>query len=68
MDLDLTFTSMVCCHQLRSNPEAYEGYVPMQYEDYLERMSEYLSNSFPILALLMLIFSLRMPDVRLSFE
>ncbi|KAK4583196.1 hypothetical protein RGQ29_026116 [Quercus rubra] len=26
--------------QLRSHPEAYEGYVPMQYEDYLERMSE----------------------------
>ncbi|XP_030927365.1 OVARIAN TUMOR DOMAIN-containing deubiquitinating enzyme 12-like isoform X1 [Quercus lobata] len=26
--------------QLRSNPEVYEGYVPMQYEDYLERMSE----------------------------
>ncbi|GMY14778.1 otu domain-containing protein [Fagus crenata] len=26
--------------QLRSRPEIYEGYVPMQYEDYLEKMSE----------------------------
>ncbi|GMY14779.1 OVARIAN TUMOR DOMAIN-containing deubiquitinating enzyme 12-like isoform X1 [Fagus crenata] len=26
--------------QLRSHPEIYEGYVPMQYEDYLEKMSE----------------------------
>ncbi|KAM3689215.1 hypothetical protein ACJW31_09G028800 [Castanea mollissima] len=26
--------------QLRSHPEVYEGYVPMQYEDYLEKISE----------------------------
>ncbi|KAJ7947845.1 OTU domain-containing protein [Quillaja saponaria] len=26
-------------HQLKSYPEIYEGYVPMAYEDYLEKMS-----------------------------
>ncbi|KAL5546145.1 hypothetical protein UlMin_005832 [Ulmus minor] len=27
-------------NQLKSQPEIYEGYVPMEYDDYLEKMSE----------------------------
>lgn len=29
--------------QLKLYPEIYEGYVPMAYGDYLEKMSKYLS-------------------------
>lgn len=32
--------------QLKSYPEIYEGYVPMAYTDYLEKMSRYLSDTF----------------------
>lgn len=31
--------------QLKSYPEIYEGYVPMAYDEYLEKMSRYSSNS-----------------------
>ncbi|KAK9920939.1 hypothetical protein M0R45_029476 [Rubus argutus] len=27
-------------NQLKSHPEIYEGYVPMAYDDYLEKMSK----------------------------
>lgn len=29
--------------QLKSYPEIYEGYVPMAYGDYLEKISKYFS-------------------------
>jgi hypothetical protein len=29
------------CHQLKSHPEMYEGYVPMAYNDYLKKISKY---------------------------
>lgn len=32
--------------QLKSYPEIYEGYVPMAYIDYLEKMSKYSSDTF----------------------
>ena len=34
------FVIMVCNHQLKSHPEIYEGYVPMEYGDYLRKMSK----------------------------
>jgi len=27
-------------NQLKSNPEIYDGYVPMEYDDYLDKMSK----------------------------
>ena len=30
--------------QLKSNPEFYEGYVPMEYGEYLKKMSKYYST------------------------
>lgn len=29
------------CHQLKSLPELYEGYVPMAYDHYLQNISKY---------------------------
>lgn len=26
--------------QLKSNPEIYDGYVPMEYDEYLDKMSK----------------------------
>ncbi|KAL2481382.1 Cysteine proteinases superfamily protein [Abeliophyllum distichum] len=33
------FVRQQVVHQLRAHPEMYEGYVPMEYDDYLDRMS-----------------------------
>lgn len=36
--------SSIClfsCQQLMSHPEIYEGYVPMAYDEYLEKMSRF---------------------------
>ena len=43
----LKFVIVKCLNsQLKSYPEIYEGYVPMAYTDYLEKMSKYLSDTF----------------------
>lgn len=38
-------------YQLKSYPEMYEGYVPMAYGDYLEKMSKYFPLPFDWLEL-----------------
>ena len=35
--------------QLKTYPDIYEGYVPMAYDDYLEKMSKYFSTLFSLL-------------------
>ncbi|KAL8152850.1 hypothetical protein V2J09_010610 [Rumex salicifolius] len=35
------FVRQQVVNQLKSNPEDYEGYVPMEYDEYLEKMSKY---------------------------
>lgn len=48
MDLNMNadFSWVAMNYQLKSCPEIYEGYVPMAYDDYLEKMSKYLSAPF----------------------
>lgn len=44
MDLDASLNQMACCQQLKSHQEIYEGYVPMEYGEYLKKMSKYWEN------------------------
>lgn len=46
MDVPFILMAILSNHQLRSHPEIYEGYVPMEYGDYLKKMSKYWRNPF----------------------
>lgn len=46
LDCDFPCVLLFLNYQLKSYPEIYEGYVPMAYGDYLEKMSKYFSAPF----------------------